>query len=333
MIFFTKVDIPRSSVLFSYENRTMLFGSCFAESIGNHLLSNVFRVDINPFGVLYNPASIAMAIERLLGNEAFTSSDLLQSEGLYHSCFHHGSFSALSAEECLQRINGRLQKSATTLSRADRFIVTFGTAYVYRLKETRQIVANCHKLPESCFERTRLSVEQIVESWDLLIAKIRKIRPDMQWLFTVSPVRHWRDGAHENQLSKATLLLAVERLQERFPKHVAYFPAYELMMDELRDYRFYGDDLCHPSAMAVQYIWERFVEVCMNQETRMLLKEAERIRKALNHRPFNPQSESYRRFTAQILSKIEQFNEKMPYLCFEEERQTAINENIKNKRS
>ena len=181
-------------------------------------------------------------------------------------------------------------------------------------------MANCHKLPEKYFERARLSVEEIVSLWEPLIAKLQKKHPSLQWLFTVSPIRHWRDGAHENQLSKATLHLAVEALQERFPVQTAYFPAYELMMDELRDYRFYADDMCHPSLTAIQYIWERFVEVCMDEPARCLLKEAEEIRKALDHRPFNPQSEAYRRFLTQTLLKIDRFNEKMPYLCFKQER-------------
>ncbi|MDO4703968.1 GSCFA domain-containing protein [Tannerella sp.] len=320
MILYTKIDLPRSPIHFTYEHRIMMFGSCFAESIGSRLSEALFRTDINPFGTLYNPASVAMTIERLLDKTVFICDELFQYEGLYHSFFHHSSFSSLSADECLRQINERLRQSAAMLSSADRIVVTFGTAYVYRLKETSNVVANCHKLPEKHFERTRLSVEEIVSLWEPLIAKLQKEHPSLQWLFTVSPIRHWRDGAHENQLSKATLLLAVEALQQRFPEQTAYFPAYELMMDELRDYRFYADDMCHPSPTAIQYIWERFVEVCMDERTRRLLNEAEEIRRALHHRPFNPKSEAYQQFLTQTLLKIERFNEKMPYLCFEQER-------------
>lgn len=320
MILYTKIDIPRSAIRFAYEHRTMFFGSCFAESIGRRLSDSLFCTEINPFGTLYNPASVAMTIERLIDGTPFTSDDLLQYEGLYHSFFHHSSFSSTSADECLHQINERLQQASAMLSSADRIIITFGTAYVYRLKKTGQVAANCHKLPEKYFERTRLSVEEIVSLWEPLIAKLQKEHPSLQWLFTVSPIRHWRDGAHANQLSKATLHLAVEALQEHFPEQTAYFPAYELMMDELRDYRFYADDMCHPSPTAIQYIWERFVEVCMDEPTRRLLKEAEEIRRALHHRPFNPHSEAYRRFLTQTLLKIDRFNEKMPYLCFKQER-------------
>ena len=190
MMLYTKIDIPRSPVRFAYEHRTMLFGSCFAESIGKRLSGSLFRAEINPFGTLYNPASVAMAIERLIEGMTFTSDDLFQHEGLYHSFFHHSSFSSVSADECLQQINERLQQAAVMLSSADRIIITWGTAYVYRLKGTGQTVANCHKLPEKYFERARLSVEEIVSLWEPLIAKLQKKHPSLQWLFTVSPIRH-----------------------------------------------------------------------------------------------------------------------------------------------
>jgi hypothetical protein len=224
-------------------------------------------------------------------------------------------------EACLQKINERFVCSADNMQNVNRLFITFGTSYVYRLKENGQIVANCHKLPAKTFVRERLSIQQIVERWEELLADLFAINKALIVFFTVSPVRYWQDGVHENQLSKSILLLAVEQIKELFPERIVYFPAYELMMDELRDYRFYAEDLFHPSDTAIRYIWERFVETYMNEQTQLLIKEASQIQKALNHRPLNPQNKSYKQFLSQTLLQIKQFNEKMPYLCFQNEIQ------------
>ena len=201
-------------------------------------------------------------------------------------------------------------------------IVTFGTAWVYKLKSNGQIVANCHKLPEKMFEREMLSVQDITEDWKQVLRSLWEQNPELKLLFTVSPIRHWKDGAHGNQLSKATLLLAIEELQKEFPKQIFYFPAYEIMMDELRDYRFYADDMLHPSALAVEYIWQRFTESMLSDESKGILKEWGEIQKALNHKPFQPESEAYKQFISQTLLKIERLNEKFPY--FDNTNETEI---------
>lgn len=322
MEFSTRISVLKPPFTFSYTDPVMLIGSCFAENIGKKLEEGKFPVDINPFGILYNPACVARAVRMLLRPERYTERDLFERDGLYHSFDHHSRFSAMSEAACLEGINERLEHSAAWFAKATRPIVTFGTAYVYRLKDGGRIVSNCHKLPEDRFERSRLSVGEVVGEWRELLLSVWERNPGLKVLFTVSPVRHWKDGAHANQLSKSVLLLAIEALQAEFPKQTAYFPSYELMMDELRDYRFYADDMLHPSPLAVEYIWERFVETGLSPASVSLLKEWREIQKALNHKPFRPESEAYRQFILQTLLKMERIREKMP--SFDLAKETEI---------
>lgn len=312
MEFSTPITIPQAASPLSYGEKIVTLGSCFAENIGLALEENKFSVDKNPFGILYNPASVAAALRCLLRPERYTSGDLFLHEGVYHSFAHHSRFSSPSEETCLSQINDRLFRSADYLRQAGRLIVTFGTAWVYKLKSDGRIVSNCHKLPDKLFERSRLSVEDIAAEWEPLLLSIWEQCPDLKVLFTVSPIRHWKDGAHANQLSKSTLLLAIERLQERFGDRTTYFPAYEIVLDELRDYRYYAEDMLHPSPLAMAYIWERFARTQLTEDTRRALNEWKEIRKAVNHRPFQPGSEAYREFILQTLLKAERFQEKMP---------------------
>lgn len=312
MELYTYIHIPRAPFRFSCTERMLLLGSCFAENIGTRLAGNKFNVDINPFGTLYNPASIAAALRRLLHPERFTADDLLQHEGVYHSFSHHSRFSSTSETECLRNINDRLEASTNEFRKTTYLVVTLGTAYVYRLKSSGEVVANCHKLPEKMFDRSMLTVGEIIAEWKELLLSLWEQNPDLKILFTVSPIRHWKDGAHGNQLSKATLLLAVDELQAAYPERIAYFPAYEIMMDELRDYRFYATDMLHPSELAIDYIWQRFTENFLSDETKGILKEWAEIQKAINHRPFQPESDAYKRFISQTLLKMERINEKFP---------------------
>ena len=225
---------------------------------------------------------------------------------------HHGSFSSVSAEETLAGINGRLKSAHERLDRLDCLLLTFGSAWVYENEKTGTVVANCHKQPESCFTRRMLSVSEIVSDYTSLLSGLLARIPRLKVLFTVSPIRHVRDGMHANQLSKATLLLAVNQLQATFPEHVFYFPAYELLLDELRDYRFYAEDMVHPSETAIRYVWERFTRSCISADALRIMEESENIRKMLSHKPFYPASEEYKRFLGQIVLKIDQLNGKYP---------------------
>ena len=319
MVFFSHIELPKSLVDISHQDFNMFLGSCFAENIGNKFIEHKFQVDLNPFGVLYNPESIYLSIKRLIENNPVGDEELFFHEGLHHSFSHHSSFSGTSKEACLQKINKQIALSVNNLKKTNRLFITFGTAYAYRLAETEQVVANCHKLPAKFFTRKRLSIQQIVESWEKLLADLFTINKELKLIFSVSPVRYWQDGVHENQLSKSILLLAIEELQMRFPDEIVYFPAYELMLDELRDYRFYADDLFHLSEMAIQFIWERLVDTCMNEQTKQLIKEISKIRKSLYHKTFNYNNESYKQFISQTLLKTELLSAKTPYLCFKNE--------------
>ena len=254
----TVVDIAPSNWKIGYEDKILLLGSCFSDEIGEQMKQRYLHVTCNPFGTLYNPLSIAQALTMT------EMPDLVEHEGLWHAMSHHGSFSRAGKEEAESAIRTSIETMQQALHEASVVIVTFGTAWVY--EKDGAVVGNCHKLPESCFTRRRLTVEEIVAAWKPILAQY----PDKHWLFTVSPIRHIRDGLHENQLSKATLLQAVEQLGD-------YFPSYEIMLDELRDYRFYADDLVHPSSLAVNYIWERFVDTfCTNQTKNELVLQLKR---------------------------------------------------------
>jgi len=277
----TTIDIPASAWKIGYEDRILLLGSCFADSIGEQMEQRGLAVTCNPFGTLYNPLSIAQAINYRLPN---TNDEipLMEHDGLWHSMAHHGSFSRPDRDEAAAAVRASVETMQRALSEASVIIVTFGTAWVYTMADQPGlVVGNCHKLPEKCFARRRLSVEEIVAAWQPIIGRYQ----DKHWLFTVSPIRHIRDGLHENQLSKATLLQAVEELTQWSNDPINdkmvndqmlndqmvnghYFPSYEIMLDELRDYRFYADDLVHPSSLAVNYIWERFVDTFCTPQTK-----------------------------------------------------------------
>ena len=272
MNFRTQVLLPERETEIRHSERIMLFGSCFAENIGNLLVENKFRCDVNPFGILYNPLSVSQALRQILSGKKYEESDLFHSGGLWHSWMHHSDFSAPSPEEGVTLINSRLVKANEELEKANWLVVTFGTSYVYIHQETQKVVGNCHKQPEKTFARLRLSVSTIVEEWQDVLSKLRERNPELKVLFTVSPIRHEKDGMHGNQLSKATLLLAIDEICRLCPE-CHYFPSYEILLDELRDYRFYADDMLHPSRMAVEYIWECFSKCYFSAETKAVMKE------------------------------------------------------------
>lgn len=321
MNFYTSVELPGSLPQLTHADRMMLLGSCFATHIGTRLTDAKFRCDVNPYGVLYNPLSISAALREIGGGKVYTQDDLFFFRECWHSPMHHGDFSSIEVADTLQHINEGLQKAQQNFGQLDCLLLTFGTAWVYEQKETGRIVGNCHKQPEKCFVRRRLSADEIVQDYTSLLTELLARNPRLKVLFTVSPIRHIRDGMHANQLSKAVLLLAIDQLQAAFPENVFYFPAYELLLDELRDYRFYAEDMVHPSEVAVQYVWERFSSVCFSQETLQIIEESENIRRALAHKPFHPDSEEYKRFLGQIVLKIDRLNGKYPYLDFQKERE------------
>lgn len=321
MDFRTIVSLPNYLTDISHSDRTLLMGSCFAEHIGQMLLEAKFHCDVNPFGILYNPQSIHSALRQIMEKRVYTESDLFFNQEYYRSYMHHGKFASGDVGHTLDQINSRIAQAHLLLPRLNYLLLTFGTAWVYTLKESGQVVANCHKMPASHFERTRLSVDEIVAHYTALLQDIFVLNPDCKVVFTVSPIRHTKDGAHGNQLSKATLLLAIERLQTLFPHNALYFPSYEIVLDELRDYRFYNDDMAHPAPIAIKYIWQRFSEAFFSKTTQGIIGECEKINRDLTHRPFNKDSEAYRTFVHQLMAKIDTMAQKYPYIDFEGEKE------------
>ncbi len=273
----TIVDIKPSEWKIGYEDKILMLGSCFSDEIGRQMEERKMQVTCNPFGTLYNPLSIANAIHMT------ELPELVEHVGLWHSMTHHGSFSRATKEEAEKAVANSIETMQRALAEATVVIVTFGTAWVYEMDG--KVVGNCHKMPEKWFSRRRLTVEEIVEAWQPILAQYA----DKKWLFTVSPIRHVRDGLHENQVSKATLLMAVDQMvNSTWPNGKwHYFPSYEIVMDELRDYRFYADDLVHPSNMAVEYIWERFCETFCTSQTINAMHIAHKEWKFAHHRPLH----------------------------------------------
>ena len=279
----TIVDIAPSPWKIGYEDKMLLVGSCFADSIGQIMAEYNLPVTCNPFGTLYNPLSIAQAINYQLP-KTNDQLPLVEHDGLWHSMAHHGSFSRPTETEAREAVRSSIETMQKAFAEANVVIVTFGTAWIYEMNG--KVVGTCHKLPAEVFTRRRLSVDEIVETWRLIL----KRWPDKHWIFTVSPIRHVKDGLHENQLSKATLLLAVERLigDTGLTAKPVYFDSFEILLDELRDYRFYADDLVHPSSMAIKYIWERFADTFMTSQTRNQLTQEHKRWQFAQHRPLHP---------------------------------------------
>jgi len=283
----TEVNIKPSEWKIGYEDKILMLGSCFSDEIGQQMKQRGLDVTCNPFGTLYNPLSIANAIH----STTIDQIPLVCHEGMWHSMAHHGSFSRATKEETQQAVLASIETMQRALSESSVIIVTFGTAWVYEMENEKcengkWIVGNCHKLPDTCFTRRRLSVEEIVAAWQPIL----KSYPDTHWLFTVSPIRHIKDGLHENQLSKATLLMAVDQItnhKSQITNKISYFPSYEIILDELRDYRFYADDLVHPSSMAVNYVWERFVDTFCTNATKNELILRHKAWKQSQHQPLH----------------------------------------------
>ncbi|WP_294598577.1 GSCFA domain-containing protein [uncultured Rikenella sp.] len=296
-------------------DRGLALGSCFADHIGRWLADGRLPLCVNPFGALYNPASVVQALERLASGEPFRESDLFEHNGLWHSFAHHSDFSGPDAAEVSRRIEMARAEGVRALREARYLMLTFGTAWVYE-REGRP-VANCHKLPARLFTRRRLTVDEIVEPLALLLERW----PDRQTILTVSPVIHRGDGLVENQLSKSTLILAAHRLAERFAGRVHYFPAYEIVTGELRDYRFYADDMCHPSSVAIEYIRRRFSESLLTVEAAELVSAVGELRRAMEHRPLHPGGEEYAAFRQTMRRRAEEAQARYPTADFSEELQ------------
>lgn len=318
--FRTPVPMPRLFPMIGYSSRVLSIGSCFAETIGTKMKQAKLDIVLNPSGILYNPFVISQLLERLEAGRAYEEEDLFFHNGLWHSFAHHSRFSGPHKEGCLLEMNTAFEQAAHQLKSATHLMITLGTAFVYEWNDTGLAVSNCHKIPAARFTKRLLGVEEMLRQWKQQLQSLFDYNKKLEVLMTISPVRHLKDGLHHNNLSKAILLLMTEALCSHFP-NVHYFPAYEIVVDELRDYRFYDKDMAHPSDIAADYIWKQFTSLCMNQETLQLMQAVLKIKKALAHRPFQQASSQHQAFLLKQLEKIEALSQKNPSLDWAEEEQ------------
>ncbi len=289
MKFRTEIKLPEYPFRISYTDRIMFVGSCFSDNIGRFFEENGFDVSVNPFGTLFNPISIAFALKLAMNPSLFDERLVVNNEGLWHSFAHHGRFSDSNRQKLMETVGEQLSSTHDFLLKSDFLFLTFGTSYVYRYIKEGFVVANCHKIPAYEFDKERITVETIVSEYKNLISELKKTNAKLKIVFTVSPVRHLGDGFHENQLSKSVLHLAIDEL---CGADCYYFPSYEVFQDDLRDYRFYAQDLCHPSEAGVRYLEEIIVSAFFTAETEARRKEIEKQNKAAAHIPNNT---SYRK--------------------------------------
>lgn len=316
MEFRTQFPIKSIDPGMDYNSRIFLTGSCFVENIGEKLDYYKLRNFRNPFGILYHPAAIEKLILRTIKNETYTSEDVFFHNERWHCFDAHSELSDPSETGLLKNLNGKLKETAEYLKQATHVIVTLGTAWVYRNIESEELVANCYKLPQKNFFKEITEIEVLEESLKKIISGIKAINSDAGIIFTISPVRHIKDGIIENQRSKAHLIAALHNVLEKSTASLNYFPAYEIMNDDLRDYRFYGKDLLHPSPVAVDYIWENFLAAGFSTESLINFKEIDAIQKSLAHKAFNPDSESYKKFQISLEKKISDLKRRIPFINF-----------------
>lgn len=302
----------------SHEDKIVSIGSCFADHLGNKLEYYKFDVLHRPYGVIYSPLPIAHNLINTITGAAFDEKHLVKHNDLWHSLMHHGSFSNPEKEELIKKIELSEKTLKEKLKTASLLIITLGSSYTYFYKKDRSAVANCHKIPASEFERELIPHHKIYTELSKVLKALNSFNPELKILLSVSPVRHLKDGFHENQISKANLLLACDQLTKEH-ENVFYFPAYELMLDDLRDYRFYSEDMVHPNKTAVEYIWKKWSQAFLQTKSLSLLKEIDNLQKGLAHRPLHPELGNDKNLQKSLLKKIQILKEKEPALDFTQE--------------
>lgn len=316
MNFTTKIPIAKSNAPIDYSSKIVSIGSCFADNIGEKFDFFKFQTTSNPFGIIFNPVSIEKIIDRAVNLIYFTEADLFFYNELWHCYEVHSDLSTDNKEEFVSNLNQILKETNQQLITTTHLIITYGTSWVYKLKSSKSVVANCHKVPQNQFDKEILSVEEIEKSIQNSIDFIRKANLNCNLIFTISPVRHLKDGFIENQLSKAHLITAVQKISIHQLSNIHYFPSYEIVMDELRDYRFYAQDMLHPNSIAIDYIWERFCESTIVEEANSIMQEVESIQKGMAHRPFLPQSISHIKFLKSLNEKAALLKAQFPFMKF-----------------
>lgn len=308
MLFRTEFPIQPFEPKINYKSKVFSIGSCFSTMIGEKLLQSKFSTLNNPFGTIYNPVSLFHLLEKALSKSALDPSLLLQFQQIYFHYSVHSSISAYHKQELFEKIEANLSLTEAFLTHASHLFITFGTAHIYELKASGKQVANCHKQPQSLFNKRLLKLVEMKSSFKEFYTLQKKINPEAQIILTVSPVRHIREGIPENQVSKSLLRVLSHQLSEEF-EDVSYFPSYEYMMDDLRDYRFYKEDMVHPTTQAEDYIWGFFQECYFDKSTIERVKLIEGILNSLAHKPFHSESQSHQQFLQNLLQKMERMNQ------------------------
>ncbi|CAM4108809.1 GSCFA domain-containing protein [Gillisia limnaea] len=318
MQFRTQFSIDSQEPKIDHTSRIFLTGSCFVENIGAKLDYYKFQNLQNPFGILFHPAAIEKFITNAVNENQYSREDIFFHNERWHCFDAHSALSSPDEVALLKSLNRNLQKTREYLQESTHVIITLGTSWVYRNMSSAETVANCHKLPQKNFSKEITGVEQIYNHLKSTISAIKRVNSQAEIVFTISPVRHLKDGVIQNQRSKAHLIAALHKVMETQGKYglASYFPAYELMMDDLRDYRFYTEDMLHPNDTAIEYIWQKFVDSRISPESVPLLKEIESIQKSLKHKAFNSDSESHKNFRKSLETKIHQLQKKYPHLNF-----------------
>ncbi|WP_421808780.1 GSCFA domain-containing protein [Flagellimonas sp.] len=315
----TQIPLLPSDNPIDYQSRVVLFGSCFVENMGEKLDYFKFPLFQNPFGILFHPLAIANLVERALEEKFYRQEEIFEQDGIWRCFDAHSDLRSASSEELLQLLNQQLKDTKTWLETSSHIIITLGTAWVYEHTSTGKMVANCHKVPQKQFAKKLMSVAEIGASLQHIIALVQEVNPKTEIIFTISPVRHLKDGFVENQRSKAHLITAVHSVLSSRAKsrELSYFPAYEIMMDELRDYRFYRTDMVHPNPLSVDYIWEKFKSVWISDSVYPVMDKVEAIQKGSLHRPFNPDSQAHKKFKTSLRTKITYLQERYPFMKFD----------------
>ncbi len=310
----TQIPFSKTDDQIDYQSELLLLGSCFVENIGDKLKYFKFKSLQNPFGILFHSLAIENLVQRAVENSCYTEQDVFNKNGQWMCFSAHSGISTNSKSKLLQNLNGALQVTKEQITKSTHIIITLGTAWVYQNLASNNIVANCHKVPQKEFTKELLSVEEIIKSLENIIQLIAVANPKAQIIFTISPVRHLKDGFVENQQSKAHLITAVHQIIEEH--NVSYFESYEIMMDELRDYRFYGKDMVHPNELAIDYIWEKFKTVWISGNTFPTMDEVDAIQRGLLHRPFSPESEEHQKFIELLQEKIKSLKNRYSFMEF-----------------
>lgn len=304
---------PRN--LIDYQSKILLLGSCFSENIGSKLNYFKFQNLQNPFGILFHPKAIEKLVLNAINQKKYTEEDIIENNNIYHSFEAHSELSSLEKGPLLESLNTNIATTNQFLKEASHIIITLGTSWVYRHIATDEIVANCHKIPQKKFLKELLSVDEISESLDTIVQLIKSVNKSSTILFTVSPVRHLKDGFIENTQSKSHLIAAIHQTVNP-RENVHYFPSYEIMMDELRDYRFYKEDMIHPNETAINYIWDKFTTIWFSEANFQIMKQVDTIQKGLQHRPFHEKSDEHQDFLKNLNRKIETLQKEIPTISF-----------------